>query len=59
MLEIETPANKDDIVRFMDNYGREGKKYIADLKKLKLKIKLYSKILSLVKQNLIFLTVLS
>ena len=43
MLEIETPSNKDDIVRFMDNYGREGKKYIADSKKTKIKNKVIFK----------------
>ena len=32
MLEIETPANKDDIVRFMDNYGREGKNILQTQK---------------------------
>ena len=43
MLEIETPSNKDDIVRFKDNYGREGKKYIADSKKTKIKNKIIFK----------------
>tara|TARA_B100000925_G_C21839365_1_gene400778 strand:+ start:80 stop:751 length:672 start_codon:yes stop_codon:yes gene_type:complete len=27
ILEIETPINKDDLVRFKDNYGRENKPY--------------------------------
>ena len=27
ILEIETPSNKKDLVRFRDNYGREGKPY--------------------------------
>ena len=27
ILEIETPINKDDMVRFKDNYGRENKPY--------------------------------
>ena len=27
VLEIETPINKDDLVRYKDNYGRENKPY--------------------------------
>ncbi len=27
VLEIETPINKDDLVRFKDNYGRENQPY--------------------------------
>jgi mannose-6-phosphate isomerase-like protein (cupin superfamily) len=27
VFEIETPVNKQDLVRFKDNYGREGKPY--------------------------------
>jgi len=27
IFEIETPVNKQDLVRFRDNYGREGKPY--------------------------------
>ncbi len=27
VLEIETPINKNDLVRFKDNYGRENKPY--------------------------------
>ena len=38
ILEIETPIDKDDLVRFKDNYGREkqpyeDKKSMADLEK--------------------------
>ena len=38
ILEIETPIDKDDLVRFKDSYGREnksyeGKKYLVDLSK--------------------------
>ena len=27
VLEIETPINKDDLVRYKDSYGRENKPY--------------------------------
>ena len=27
VLEIETPINKNDLVRYKDNYGRENKPY--------------------------------
>ena len=27
VLEIETPIDKDDLVRFKDDYGRENKPY--------------------------------
>jgi hypothetical protein len=30
IFEIETPVNKQDLVRFRDNYGREGKPYEDD-----------------------------
>ncbi len=38
LLEIETPIDKEDLVRFEDNYGRqekpyEGKKFFSDLSK--------------------------
>ena len=38
ILEIETPIDKDDLVRFKDSYGREnksyeGKKYLEELSK--------------------------
>jgi len=37
VLEIETPINKDDLVRYKDNYGRENKPYEGKnhMKKLK------------------------
>ena len=33
VLEIETPINKNDLVRYKDNYGRENKPY--EKKKMK------------------------
>ena len=32
ILEIETPINKDDLVRFKDEYGRENKPYERKIK---------------------------
>lgn len=31
LIEIETPPNKNDIVRYQDKYGREGRPYQPDL----------------------------
>jgi len=31
LLEIETPVNKNDIIRIRDNYGRENEKYKYDI----------------------------
>ena len=36
ILEIETPINKDDLVRFKDEYGRENKPYERKNKMIKL-----------------------
>ena len=36
VLEIETPINKKDLVRYKDNYGRENKPYEGKKKMEKL-----------------------
>ena len=29
-MELETPVNKNDLVRYKDNYGRENKPYESE-----------------------------
>ena len=48
VLEIETPINKNDLVRYKDNYGRENKPY--ESKKMK---KLQNEIILKCPQNLV------
>ncbi len=44
VLEIETPINKNDLVRYKDNYGRENKPYESKKKMKKLKNELIFKV---------------
>ena len=44
VLEIETPINKNDLVRYKDNYGRENKPYEGKKKMKKLNDEILFKI---------------
>ena len=44
VLEIETPINKKDLVRYKDNYGRENKPYEGKKKMEKLSNQLQFKV---------------
>ncbi len=44
VLEIETPINKNDLVRYKDNYGRENKPYEGASKMKKLENELVFKV---------------